>query len=130
MGNHHMDLGVGTFLAFIPSAYFFSFNDPFYSHLLSIDTDILLYRFPDQRLTRLEALRGMTIDPAYASFSEDYLGSLEPGKRADWVVLSRDIMHQRMDPLESVKVLVTAIDGKVAYANESKVRGERGECAL
>ncbi|KAF5312069.1 hypothetical protein D9619_002308 [Psilocybe cf. subviscida] len=75
--------------------------------------------FPDQRLTRLEALRGMTIDPAYASFSEDYLGSLEPGKRADWVVLSGDIMDEHMDPLEivmSVKVLATALDGRVMYA--------------
>ncbi|KAK7029444.1 hypothetical protein VNI00_014578 [Paramarasmius palmivorus] len=49
--------------------------------------------FPEQKLTRLEALRGMTIDPAYASFSEDVLGSLEKGKKADFVVLSEDIMH-------------------------------------
>lgn len=43
--------------------------------------------FPSQKLTRLEALRGLTIDPAYASFSEDRVGSLEKGKKADFVVL-------------------------------------------
>ncbi|KAF7334584.1 Amidohydro-3 domain-containing protein [Mycena venus] len=48
--------------------------------------------FPEERLTREEALRGMTIDPAYASFTESALGSLERGKRADFTVLSRDIM--------------------------------------
>ena len=60
----------------------------------------------------------MTIDPAYASFSEAYLGSLEPGKRADWVMLSSDIMDEQMDPLEiasNTKVLATAIDGIVVY---------------
>ncbi|KAF8153667.1 hypothetical protein BJ912DRAFT_937591 [Pholiota molesta] len=55
--------------------------------------------FPDQRLTRLEALRGMTIDPAYASFTEDTLGSLVPGKRADYVVLSQDIMSVGADKI-------------------------------
>ncbi|KAJ7779933.1 amidohydrolase family-domain-containing protein [Mycena metata] len=49
--------------------------------------------FPEERLTREEALRGMTIDPAYASFTEATLGSIEVGKRADFVVLSRDIME-------------------------------------
>ncbi|KAJ3992689.1 amidohydrolase family-domain-containing protein [Lentinula boryana] len=72
--------------------------------------------FPEQKLTRLEALRGMTIDPAYASFSESTLGSLEPGKKADFVVLSKDIMSVE-DPKEVLKtrVLATALDGKVVF---------------
>jgi len=43
--------------------------------------------FPQQRLTRAQALKGMTLDAAYASFSEDRLGSLTKGKLADFVSL-------------------------------------------
>ncbi|KAF9474742.1 hypothetical protein BDN70DRAFT_884495 [Pholiota conissans] len=71
--------------------------------------------FPDQRLTRLEALRGMTIDPAYASFTEQSLGSLIPGKRADYVILSQDIMSVALDKIMDTKVLATALDGHVVY---------------
>ena len=46
--------------------------------------------YPDQRLTAWEALRGFTLDAAYAGFAENELGSLEPGKRADFVVLDGD----------------------------------------
>ncbi|KAF8171163.1 amidohydrolase family-domain-containing protein [Mycena galopus ATCC 62051] len=71
--------------------------------------------FPEERLTREEALRGMTIDPAYASFTESFLGSLEPGKRADFTVLSADIMKIPAPEILDVKVLATVIDGEVAY---------------
>ncbi|THU91318.1 amidohydrolase 3, partial [Dendrothele bispora CBS 962.96] len=71
--------------------------------------------FPDQKLTRIEALRGMTIDPAYASFSEDMFGSLEPGKKADYVVLSKDIMKIEPREILGVEVLATVMDGKVVY---------------
>ncbi|KAF5370724.1 hypothetical protein D9758_002094 [Tetrapyrgos nigripes] len=71
--------------------------------------------FPDQRLTRLEALRGMTIDPAYASFSESFLGSLESSKRADFVVLSQDIMEVPINKILDTKVLATVIDGEAVY---------------
>ncbi|KAL1737914.1 amidohydrolase family-domain-containing protein, partial [Schizophyllum fasciatum] len=71
--------------------------------------------FPEQHLTRREALRGLTIEPAYASFSEDKVGSLERGKKADFVVLSRDIMSVPVQEIMGTKVLATAIDGKVVY---------------
>ncbi|KAG2746404.1 hypothetical protein P692DRAFT_20782464 [Suillus brevipes Sb2] len=71
--------------------------------------------FPEQRLTRMEALRGMTIDAAYASFTEDNLGSLVPGKRADYVVLSQDIMTVPVDQILSTKVQATVIDGRLAF---------------
>ncbi|EAU90782.2 hypothetical protein CC1G_09259 [Coprinopsis cinerea okayama7 len=61
------------------------------------------------------ALRGMTIEPAYASFTEKRLGSLEPGKKADFVVLSQDIMKVPVDKILETKVLATVIDGKVVY---------------
>ena len=49
--------------------------------------------FPNQRLTRAEALRSWTIEGAYAAFQETTKGSIEPGKFADFVVLSDDIMR-------------------------------------
>jgi predicted amidohydrolase YtcJ len=57
----------------------------------------------------------MTIDPAYASFTEDSLGSLVPGKRADYVVLSHDIMSIPVDQILSTKVQATVIDGRPAF---------------
>ncbi|KJA23395.1 hypothetical protein HYPSUDRAFT_39875 [Hypholoma sublateritium FD-334 SS-4] len=71
--------------------------------------------FPEQRLTRLEALRGMTIDAAYASFTENTLGSLTIGKRADITILSQDIMSVAADKILDTKVLATIIDGCVVY---------------
>jgi len=71
--------------------------------------------FPEQRMTRLEALRGMTIDPAYASFTENILGSIEPGKRADFVVLSQDIMEIPVEEILKTEVLATVMDGVVVY---------------
>ncbi|KAG0704666.1 amidohydrolase 3, partial [Suillus ampliporus] len=71
--------------------------------------------FPEQRLTRMEALRGMTIDAAYASFTEGNLGSLVPGKWADYVVLSQDIMTIPADQILSTKVQATVIDGRLAF---------------
>ncbi|EIW82889.1 hypothetical protein CONPUDRAFT_52672 [Coniophora puteana RWD-64-598 SS2] len=71
--------------------------------------------FPEQRLTREEALRGMTIDSAYASFTEDRLGSIVPGKLADYVVLSRNIMEIPYDEILATKVQATVVDGRPVY---------------
>jgi predicted amidohydrolase YtcJ len=60
-------------------------------------------------------LTGITIDAAYASFSEETLGSLSPGKLADYVVLSQDIMTVPVKDILAVKVLATVVDGKPVY---------------
>lgn len=74
-------------------------------------------RYPSEKLTRAQALKGMTWDPAYASFAEDELGSLEHGKKADFVVLDRDIMDEdsEYDEILKAEVQATVIDGLVAY---------------
>lgn len=71
--------------------------------------------FPDQRMTREEALRSFTLDAAYAAFEEHLKGSLEPGKLADLVVLSKDIMT--IPPAEILRTAVdlTIVDGRIVY---------------
>lgn len=59
----------------------------------------------------------MTIDAAYASFTEDTLGSISPGKRADFVVLSQDIMTVSTDQILKTRVQATFIDGKLVYGS-------------
>jgi len=57
----------------------------------------------------------MTLDPAYASFAEHTLGSLTPGKKADFVILDKNIMTVPVDEILSAKVRATVIDGEVMY---------------
>jgi predicted amidohydrolase YtcJ len=71
--------------------------------------------FPEQRLTRAEALRAFTIDGAYAAFEEDRKGSLVPGKLADFVMLSDDIMRIPDSQVWRARVLMTVLDGKIVY---------------
>jgi len=71
--------------------------------------------FPEQRMTREEALRGFTIWAARAAFAEDVMGSLEAGKRADLVVLDRDIMTVEPQEVLRTQVLLTMVDGMIAF---------------
>jgi predicted amidohydrolase YtcJ len=71
--------------------------------------------FPEQRLTRAEALRAFTIDGAYAAFEEQKKGSLVPGKLADFVMLSDDIMRIPDSQVWRAHVLMTVLDGKIVY---------------
>jgi predicted amidohydrolase YtcJ len=70
---------------------------------------------PDQKLTRAEALRTMTLDAAYGSFTEREKGSIEVGKLADLVVLSQDLLSVPDAALMKTEVLVTILDGRVLY---------------
>jgi predicted amidohydrolase YtcJ len=71
--------------------------------------------FPDQRMTRDEALKSMTIWPAYAAFQEKELGSLTVGKHADFVVLDRDIMRVAAESILGTRVLSTWVAGRMVY---------------
>jgi predicted amidohydrolase YtcJ len=70
---------------------------------------------PGQKLTREEALRTMTLDAAYGSFEERERGSIEPGKAADLVVLSQDILSVPDDALLQTGVVATIVNGRVLY---------------
>jgi predicted amidohydrolase YtcJ len=71
--------------------------------------------FPDQKMTREEALRAYTINGAYAAFETGLKGSLAPGKLADITVLSRDILTCPEDDIPGTEVLYTIIGGRVLY---------------
>ena len=71
--------------------------------------------FPDQKMSRAEALKSYTLDCAYAAFEEDIKGSLEAGKLADITVLSKDIMTCPEDEIRDAKVDYTIVGGEVAY---------------
>ncbi|MFL5610417.1 MAG: amidohydrolase [Gemmatimonadaceae bacterium] len=71
--------------------------------------------YPEQKMTRQEALLSMTLWPAYAGFQESILGSLTPGKYADFVVLDRDIMSVPDTEILGARVMSTWIGGKRVY---------------
>jgi len=71
--------------------------------------------FPDQRMSRMEALKSYTINGAYAAFEENNRGSLKPGKYADITVLSKDILKIPEDEIPTTKVVYTIVGGKVQY---------------
>jgi predicted amidohydrolase YtcJ len=71
--------------------------------------------YPDQRMTREEALKAYTYNGAYAAFEEEIKGSLKPGKLADITVLSKDIMTVPEDEIRSAQIAYTIVGGKVLY---------------
>ena len=73
--------------------------------------------YPDQRMSREEALRSYTIQSAYAAFEEDLKGTLKAGKLADITVLSRDILTVPEDEIPSTDVVYTIVGGQIRYEN-------------
>jgi len=71
--------------------------------------------FPDQRMSRDEALRNWTIEGAYAAFEEKRKGSIEPGKMADFVMLSGDIMAIPPADILKTRVTMTVTGGKIVW---------------
>lgn len=72
--------------------------------------------YPAQRITVAEAIDAYTLGSAYAAFRERDLGSLEPGKLADLVVLSRDILADgERDHIAETEVLLTVVGGRVVH---------------
>jgi predicted amidohydrolase YtcJ len=81
--------------------------------------------FPDQRMSRMEALKSYTIHGAYAAFEEAIKGSLEPGKLADVTVLSKDILTIPEDSIPTAHVAYTIVGGQVKYRRDQAVAGAK-----
>jgi hypothetical protein len=72
--------------------------------------------YPDEKLSREEAVRGFTLDAAYAAFMEKSVGSLESGKRADFIVLDQNVFEIEASDIATIKVLQTWLDGELVYS--------------
>jgi predicted amidohydrolase YtcJ len=71
--------------------------------------------YPEERLTREEALRMYTIAPAFLNLDDSKKGSLEAGKYADFVVIDRDYLTCPEDEIRSIEPVMTVIGGKVRF---------------
>ena len=69
----------------------------------------------DQGLTRAEALHSFTLAAAYAARQEDRLGSLEPGKWADFIIIDRDYFKVPASEIDDIRVLETWVGGERVY---------------
>ena len=74
----------------------------------------------EQALTREQALRLYTTNAAYILFREEQVGSLEPGKYADMIVVDRDILKSELDDIRETRVLHTYVNGEEVYDAESQ----------
>lgn len=69
----------------------------------------------DQKMTRDQALKSYTLDGAYAEFEENFKGSIQVGKAADFTVFDKNIMEIPEDEILQTKVQMTVVGGKVVY---------------
>ena len=76
--------------------------------------------YAGDRLSREQALYGFTQGAAYAAFQEEHLGSIATGKRADFVVLSKDIMSIPATEILTTNILATYIDGEAVFESTAQ----------
>ena len=75
--------------------------------------------YPEQKVTREEALKAFTIWAAYGQFEEDLKGSLEAGKLADFIVIDRDYMTCPEADIKDIQVLATYVGNELVYAKDT-----------
>ncbi len=71
---------------------------------------------PEQRLDLADAIRAYTMGSAYVNHLDHMTGSIEVGKRADVVVVDRNIFREPVDAVASAQVVLTMVDGEIVYA--------------
>ena len=72
---------------------------------------------PNQGISRKEAIRSVTINGAYTTFEEKMKGSIEPGKYADFVILSGDILKVPAEAIRDLKVQATVLGGRTVFGS-------------
>ncbi|MBB4078227.1 hypothetical protein GGR28_000828 [Lewinella aquimaris] len=85
--------------------------ESFYASVTRARADGKAVFFPEQSMTREEALHSYTAAPAYAAFQEDERGTLAPGMQADFVLLSRNLLTCSDDEILGTEVLATYVQG-------------------
>ena len=71
-----------------------------------------------EQVSREEALRAYTINNAYASFEESLRGSIEVGKLADLVVISKDLLTCPVDQIKEIRSVLTILGGETVYTSD------------
>lgn len=71
--------------------------------------------FPEQKMTRHEALYSYTLGNAFAAFEEDIKGSLTPGKMADIIILDQNLLTCPDEQIKKTNVLTTIVNGQIKY---------------
>lgn len=74
--------------------------------------------YPEEALTRAQALTLFTSAPAYAAFMEDDLGTIEVGKLADFTVFDRDIMTVSKDEILQAETVMTVVHGEIVFTRD------------
>lgn len=77
---------------------------------------------PGETVTREQALRMWTLNGAWLSFEEKTKGSIEPGKLADLVVVSKDYLHCPVDDIKDIEALLTVVGGREVFRSPSLAR--------
>lgn len=72
----------------------------------------------EQKMTREQALKSYTLDGAFAEFEEDFKGSIEVGKAADFTVYDEDIMEIPENDILNAKVKMTVVGGKIVFSEQ------------
>ena len=111
-GSDHMQK-IGSFRSINP-------YNPFLGMYVTVSRRAKAYEgrlHPEEALTREQAIRFYTINNAKFMFLEDRIGSLEPGKQADFVVIDRDLLTCREVDIKETRALVTYLDGKRVFGS-------------
>jgi predicted amidohydrolase YtcJ len=87
----------------------------FYASVTRRRPDNGMIFFPEQKITRAEAVYSYTLANAFAAFEEKDKGSITKGKLADLVVLDKDLLKCSDEEILQAKVLLTVVGGKVQY---------------
>jgi predicted amidohydrolase YtcJ len=101
----------------------FTVTDPNPLHMIEMAVTRRTWKEPDfilnpaERISVEAAIRAMTSEAAFQLFSDHEIGSLEPGKLADMVILEKDPRRVPVDSIKNIKVLETWLDGRQVYAS-------------
>ena len=110
-GSDHMQK-IGSFRAINP-------YNPFLGMWTAITRQARWYEgrlHPEEALSREQAIRFYTGNDAFILFLEDQIGSLEPGKFADFIVLNTDLLQCPEDQIRDAQVLMTYFNGKLVFS--------------
>jgi predicted amidohydrolase YtcJ len=113
-GSDHMQK-IGSFRAINPYNPFLAMEVAITRRAKGYDRPL----HPEEALTRAQAIRFYTINNAHLLFLEDRIGSLEEGKKADFIILDRDLLECPENEIRQTRVLATYLDGKPVFERKS-----------